>query len=59
MRCNTLLKVTGDLGPCRSKILKAFFQKYGHVVITSYNALQHVTKGYNGFSTLATNYKVV
>ena len=59
MRYNTLLKVTRDLGPLQSKILKAFSQKCGQAVITSYNVLQHITKGYNGFRTLVTNHKVV
>ena len=59
MRYNTLLKITRDLGPWYSKIFNTFFQKSGQAVITSYIALQHVTKGYNGFRTLVTNYKVV
>ena len=59
MRYNTLLKVTRDLGRWWSRILKVFFQRTGQVVITSYNALKDVTKGYNGFRNLAPNYKVI
>ena len=54
-----LLKVTRDLGLWWSKILKVFLPKSEQVVITSSNALQQVTKDYNGFRTLVTNYKVV
>ena len=39
--------------------MKVYFEKSGQVVITSYNALEHVTKGNNGFRTLVTNYQVV
>ena len=42
-----------------SKFSETFFPKRGQAVVTSYNALQHVTKGYNGFRILVTNYKVV
>ena len=61
MRYKTLLTVRRDLGTWQSKVLKTFFQKCGKVdkLWTRYNALQHVTKGYNGFRTLVTNYKVV
>ena len=46
MRYNTLLKITRDLGPWYSKIFNTFSQKSGQAVITSYIALQHVTKDY-------------
>ena len=39
--------------------MKVFFEKSGQVVITSYNALEHVTKCYNGFRTLVTKCQVV
>ena len=38
-------------------MLKTFFQKCGQAVITSYNALQHVAKGYNGYGTQLATYK--
>ena len=52
-----LLKVATYLGTCQqtvklSNVLKSVFQKKGKGVITSYNVLQHVTKGYKGFRTL-------
>ena len=59
MYYNTLLKVTRDLRPWQSKVLKASFQRSGQNVITSYNALQRLTTGYNTFRALVTNHKVI
>ena len=58
-----LLWVAKYLGTCwqtvkLSNVLQRVFQKSGTAVITSYNVLQHVTKGYKGFRTLVTNYQV-
>ena len=58
MHENMLLKVTKYLGTQEqivklSNVLKSVFQKSGKaVVITSYNALQYVTKGYKRLKTL-------
>ena len=61
---NTLLKVTMDLGLWEliiksSNFVKLFFKKSGQVVITFYNVSENVTKCYNRFRTLVTNYRAV